>query len=370
MRIAFLCKRRYTGHNLISDRYGRLYEMPYQLARMGHAVHGFCLDYYPSTNGEWTHDAAPGTLHWTSVSLEKNKLPTLAIYPSRLLERLREFSPDVIIGASDIPQCVLAARLAQKLGVPCVLDLYDNFEGFGQAKIPGFVPALRLAVRHADLLITVTERLRDYVMDNYSLHAEVLVMGNSLDKTTFHPVDATEARKALGLPYDAKLIGTAGGLCHSKGIGVLCDAWALIAAQRPDFQLVLAGPIESGFRLPRGERVHYLGNLPYTRVPQVFNALDLGVVSVLDTAFGRYCHPQKAYEMLACGLPMVAADVGATGDLFADTPEALFRAGDAESLAEVILRRLDQPRAMTREIPDWRQLVESIEPALRSLSKC
>ena len=43
MRIAFLCKRRYMGKDVIDDRYGRLYEFPFQLARLGHEVHGVAV---------------------------------------------------------------------------------------------------------------------------------------------------------------------------------------------------------------------------------------------------------------------------------------------------------------------------------------
>lgn len=371
MRIAFLCKRRTTGHDTIGDRYGRLYEMPHQLARMGHEVQCFCLDYYPSDDGEWTHDAAPGALRWHSISLWKWKLPTLLAYPSRVLEQLRTFKPDIVIGASDIPQVVLAAWAAKKLGVPCALDLFDNFEGFGQAKLPGFVPALKRAVRDADLSIAVSAPLKRYVEENYSPRAPVIVMGNSLDKSVFHPHDPRAAREALGLPLDAKLVGTASNLHRMKGIAALYAAWPKIAAQRDDVHLVLAGPVEDAFPPPQGARVHYLGKLPHARVPELFGALDVGVVSVLDTAFGRYCFPLKASEMLACGLNVVAANVGATGELFANMPEALFEPGDADDLAAAVLRQLERPHAdamqATMHIPDWRERVEGIEPSLRAL---
>jgi hypothetical protein len=36
MRMAFLCKRHYMGKDVIADRYARLYEIPYQLVKLGH----------------------------------------------------------------------------------------------------------------------------------------------------------------------------------------------------------------------------------------------------------------------------------------------------------------------------------------------
>jgi glycosyltransferase involved in cell wall biosynthesis len=367
MKIAFLCKRRYMGKDVIADRYARLYEIPRQLAALGHTVRGYCLDYHGESEGIWEHDAAPGTLRWESRSLGRLRVSALLGYPARLLKRLREFSPDVLIGASDIPHVALAAWLARKLRVPYAVDLYDNFEGFGQARIPGFVGALRNATRKACLVTTTSAPHKRLVDSEYHPTGAVVAMPSSVDRTVFFRRDRTEARQRLGLPLDAELIGTAGGLYREKGVAPLYAAWKKIAAARPRARLVLAGPVESGFPPPQGERVDYLGHLAHAKVADLFGALDVGVISVLDTRFGRYCFPQKAYEMLACGLIVVAADVGAMSDLFADVPQLLFRSNDAASLAEAVIRQLETPVSIDLPIPDWRELVAGIEPTLRAL---
>lgn len=367
MRIAFLCKRRYMSKDVIVDRYARLYEIPFQLARLGHDVYGWCLGYGNAEQGEWEHEAAPGRLRWESRSLGRWKLPTLLGYPRYLAKRLGDFRPDVIIGASDIPHVVLGARLAKRLGVPYAADLYDNFEGFGQARIPGFVPVLRRAVRSADLVTTTSEPLRDFVIETYKARGEVIAMPSTIDKAVFHPRDKQACRRALGLPMDAKLIGTAGGLTRDKGIAALYDAWNQLKDDLPDLHLVLAGPHEAGFPPPRHDRVHYLGALPHERIADLFNTLDVGVMCILDTPFGRYCFPQKAYEMLACGLPVVATDIGAMGDLFASTSRCLYRAGDSAELAKALRAQLSSPVRPTVPIDDWRALIARMEPELHRL---
>ena len=285
-------------------------------------------------------------------------------YPHRLLKKLRDFAPDILIAASDIPHVVLGGWLSRKLGVPFVADLYDNFEGFGQARIPGMVTALRRAVRDADLVLTTSEPLRELIMKGYRARGEVIAMPSTVDKRVFHPRDRIACRKALGLPADALLVGTAGGLYRDKGIEVLCDAWTLLAAAVPEAHLVLAGPYEAGLELPSGPRVHLLGPLPHDRVADVFSALDVGAICIMDTPFGRYCFPQKAYEMLACALPVVAADIGAMGPLFADAPQCLYRAGCAQDLAEKLGRQLAHPAMPRVDIDDWQQIIGRIEPRL------
>jgi glycosyltransferase involved in cell wall biosynthesis len=367
MRIAFVCKRRYMGKDVILDRYARLYEIPRQLAQLGHTVDAICLDYRQGgASGRWEHEAEPGSLHWESHSLG-HLGSGLFGHPARTLRRLRAFAPDLVIGASDIPQMALGAWLAGRLHVPFVADLYDNFEGFGQARIPGMIGMLRRAVRRAALVLTTSEPLRRFVEEVYRPHGKVLAMPSSVDKAVFHPRDKRSCRQALGLPLDAKLVGTAGGLYEDKGVAALYAAWTQLRDAHPDVHLVLAGPHEKALPPPTGPRVHYLGALAHDKVAQLFGALDVGAICVLDTAFGRYCFPQKAYEMLACCLPVAAADVGAMGELLANMPACLYRPGDAAELARRIEGQLASPMVAQVPIMDWRELLADVEPQLRSL---
>lgn len=367
MRIAFLCKRRYMSKDVIVDRYARLYEIPFQLARLGHDVRGYCLSYGRTEAGEWEHAATPGRLHWESRSLGRLKLPTLVAYPHQLSRRLQAFRPDIIIGASDIPHVVLGARLAKRLRVPYVADLYDNFEGFGQARIPGFVTALRRAVRNADLVSTTSDPLRELVIDTYKARGEVVAMPSTIDKSVFHRRDKLECRRALGLPIEAKLIGTAGGLMESRGIGTLYEAWPDVSAQHPDAHLVLAGSVDPHYPPPPGERAHYLGLLPHARTAELFAALDVGIVYLRDTPFGRYCYPQKLQEMLACGLPVVATAVGVMSGLLAGQPNSLYREDDAADLTRVLDAHLADPTLPNVNVDDWATVIATLETRLQRL---
>lgn len=367
MRIAFLCKRRYMGKDVILDRYARLYEIPCQLAKLGHEVRGYCLDYHVASEGEWEHEASPGALRWESRSLGTLRVPALLGYPRHLLKQLRTFAPDILIGASDIPHVALARWLSRRLRVPYAVDLYDNFEGFGQARIPGFVTALRRSVREAGLVTTTSEPLKHLVGNEYNAHGVIVAMPSSVDKAVFHPGDKAASRNILNLPPDARLIGTAGGLYRDKGIAALLGAWKVVEQKYQDVHLVLAGPTEAGLPLPKGPRVHMLGHLPHAQVADLFRALDVGVISVLDTSFGRYCFPQKAYEMLACNLPVVAADVGAMSDLFSGQPDTLFVPDDGEALARAIISRLEDPQPSELAVPSWQELVSPLEPLLMDI---
>ena len=357
MRIAFLCKRHYTGKDVILDQYGRLYEIPNQLACTGHDVRAWCLDYYGSSDSEdllQANDEAQ--VVWSSYAAGGLRAIRLATYPAWLHKQLTKFKPDIVIGASDIPHVSLAAWLGRQLSVPYVVDLYDNFESFGQAGIPGFKKLLARAVRHADLVITVGQALQEKVWMDYAPASAVLVMPNGINPHTFYPGNRIQARQTLGLPVHAKLIGTAGGLSRMKGLETVYAAWQHLEQTQPDLHLVLAGPVEKNFPPPGGPRVHYLGELSAKKVADLFCALDVGIIPLKDSSFGRYCFPQKAYEMLSCHLPVVAANIGEMASLFAPWPQALFSPDNPQELIASVLQQLKKPIFFALPVQSWENL--------------
>ena len=80
--------------------------------------------------------------------------------------------------------------------------------------------------------------------------------------------------------------------------------------------------------------VHDLGTLPLDIVPALLNALDLAVICNRDSAFGRHCFPQKAYEIIACRVPLVAAAVGSMNELLTEYPNCLYEPESANGLAQ------------------------------------
>lgn len=114
--------------------------------------------------------------------------------------------------------------------------------------------------------------------------------------------------------------------------------------------------------------MHYLGELPEHLVAELFRALNLGIVPIEDSAFGRYCFPQKANEMLACRLPVAVSDVGEMSTHFANSPNILYPAGDADALARNIIAQLAQPIESGVMASNWSTLIEQIEPRLLAIA--
>src|SRR6185437_3545432 len=109
----------------------------------------------------------------------------------------------------------------------------------------------------------------------------------------FYPRDRIASRQELSLPRNARLIGVAGALSRSRGMDVLYQAFKILAAEHQDLHLALAGPRRRSDKIPRGERIHDVGNLPLETVSVFLSALDVAVVNNRDSAFGRFNFPQK-----------------------------------------------------------------------------
>jgi len=363
MRLLLLAKRQYTQHDLLDDRFGRLRELPLALARRGHEVRGLCLSYAPRPEGPITDRSADSNaaVEWLSLNVGRLWLPGLWRYARRAARLAGQFRPDIVWSTSDSLYGVLGRALARRANARHVFDLYDNFEYFATTRVPGMRRAYRAAVRTADGVTCVSEPLAARVREEYGRAGPTLVLPNGIDRDQFRPLDRGECRRALGLPADAQLIGTAGALSETRGILTLFHAAERLMAERAGVHLVLAGPRDRGLRLPSDPRVHDLGVLDYDAVPRLVSALDVAVICNRDSEFGRYCFPQKAHEFIACGVPVVASNVGVAAGLLKDCPGALCRPEDGPDMARALGEQLDRPCRVAAPPPDWDELGAMLE---------
>lgn len=344
--------------DVILDRYARLYEIPNQLALLGHEITCYCLSYQNHDDGFWDESEETKQLKWYSKSYISWKKIKIWFYPFTLLKNLKNEKPDIIIAASDIPHIIMGAWLAKKLNIPFVADLYDNFESYGQARIPLFRRFFHKALDTAQLITTTSYSLADKIKIEHPGVAHIVPMPSVINKNLFKVGNQSYARQELNLPQNAKLIGTAGGLTKMKGIHDLLNAWELIRNQRQDIYLVLAGPTEAASPLPNDDRVIYLGLLEHEKVATLFQALDVGVLCIPDDEFGHYCFPQKAYEMLATDLTIVSTAIGDMLHLIGENKALLYSAGNHKELAEALLLQSSMKFKLNVHIPDWQETIK------------
>ena len=369
MRILVLTKRQYTGKDLLKDRFGRLRELPLGLAQLGHEVNGICLSYRQRPEGLIADmDADSGArVSWHSLNLGYLVIPGLTKYFLKVHELAREFRPDVIWALSDSLHAIFGVWLAKLFKTKCVVDLYDNFESFPATWLPGVLPLFRRAVKNAEGVTCVSRDLADRVTRNYRRRGPTAVLENGVRRDLFYPRDRGTCRRRLGLPEEAKILGTAGALYRTRGIDALFRGFELLSSEEKNLHLVIAGPRNCHTRIPTGPQVHDLGILPLEEVPYLINSLDLAVICNRDSLFGRYCFPQKLYEIIACHIPMVAAAVGSVKELLERYPECLFDPENPESLASAARSQLSRPTRLEFDVPGWSDIAQRLETFLEKI---
>jgi len=226
---------------------------------------------------------------------------------------------------------VLAARLAR---VPIVIH---GEHGTLQLK-PYQARVQRLMWRRADRVLSVSSRLAERMADGTGFPLErITVIRNGVDLSRFQAADRAEARRALGLPVDGIVVGTAARLVPVKDQANLLHAFGRLAAEGVEFTGVIAGdgPLRADLEaqaqaLGIQSRVRFLGHVP--AVERVYAALDVFVLSSKSEGLSN-----TILEAMASRVAVVATRVGGADELVEDGANGvLVPPEDTGALADAI----------------------------------
>ncbi|MFH1058309.1 MAG: glycosyltransferase family 4 protein [Pseudomonadota bacterium] len=207
-----------------------------------------------------------------------------------------------------------------------------------------FYPGFKGLARRLDYLAAVSAFTAGQMAKATGLKPLVNHLG--VDTKAFRPAppDMDLARKAGLNPGDEALV-MAVRLVALKGVQRAINALALLQDTRPDLRLVVAG--EGPFRaeLERraaaagvAARVKLLGFLPPERLAGFYALGNLAIFpSMGEEALGL-----AIAEAMACGLPVVASDLGGVPEVVGDCG-MLVPAKDDQALAGAIATLLDDP---------------------------
>lgn len=355
-----------SGQDLLSNRYSRLRELPLALARRGHRVRGLCIDYHGRPR-EAVVDSDAGSsarVDWISIPGRFPRAYAL-VKMAREAAALHAREPfDVVLSTSDCPYVVLGEYLAGRFGCLPVADLYDNYESFASARIPGMKSLYWRALRRTGVISTVSDTLAEYVRVRAKPGAKVIPVYTGIPAGLFVPMEGGLARSKFGLSSESLLVGMAGAIESARGVDLLFQAVAKLREEFPTLELVLAGPVRRDITVPTVSYIKYLGLLPNERVPSFLSALDVGVIPVRDDAFGKFCFPMKLFEMAAVGLPFVAANVGELGRVLKGYSELLYRPDDLDSLERALRGQLKERTNPAVKVLSWDDVAASIDGVL------
>jgi glycosyltransferase involved in cell wall biosynthesis len=239
------------------------------------------------------------------------------------------------------PDGVAAALLAQRTGLPFVMTARGTDVNV-LAHMPGPGRRIAWAARQCAAVVTVSSQLKDSLVELGVDSDRVVVLRNGVDPEQFHPVDRAAARRELGLP-DGPLIAGVGNLVPEKGFELAIEALTLMPAAT--LVLVGDGPQQAALsalarRLGVDHRVRMLAVMPQSRLPSLYGAADVLVVTSTREGW-----PNVVLEALSCGTPVASVDVGAVREMLTDPSVGrVVDRRDPQLLAAAVVSLLKQSR--------------------------
>jgi hypothetical protein len=127
---------------------------------------------------------------------------------------------------------------------------------------------------------------------------DVVHFQQALDRSRVHPQQEAIPHPRLGFygvldeRFDPELVGE-------------------VADAHPEWQIVLAGPVVKidPERLPKRANIHYLGQQPYERLPDLLAGWDVCLMPFAINEATKFISPTKVLEYMAARLPIVSTPI-------------------------------------------------------------
>lgn len=186
------------------------------------------------------------------------------------------------------------------------LVIYDNMDelsAFRNAP-PRLIALERELFRRADVVYTGGQSLYEAKRNR---HHNVHAFPSSIDAAHF-----AKARRAVaalpdqdGIPRPR--LGFFGVIDERMDLDLL----ARVAELRPDWQLVMIGPVVKidPATLPRRTNIHWMGGRKYQELPSYLSGWNVGIMPFAINESTRFISPTKTPEFLAAGLPVVSTPI-------------------------------------------------------------
>lgn len=238
----------------------------------------------------------------------------------RLLRTIRDFRPDILHGyltGANLFSILLRPFLPRTRVVWGIRNAGVVALGADRhlARVEKF------AARFAHLLIANSAAGKDFCLRNGVSPSRIAVVHNGIDTGMFRPNPEARSltRSALGIPLDMLVVGIVGRLAANKDHETFLKAAAIFSAKHPNarFVIVGSGPLEAILKRQAevaglNPMVTWVGST--AEIQRIYPAFDMLVSSSVVEGFANVIA-----EAMACGVPVVATDVGDSAVILGET---------------------------------------------------
>lgn len=185
------------------------------------------------------------------------------------------------------------------------------------------------------------------LMDEGVPQDRIVIIVGGLDTDIFQPAgDKKQIREKLGFPVDSKILITAANLVMKKGIDTVLKAVAECLPKWPDLRYVVVGDgISSeyfktlGQQLGLEKNVIFIGRKNQNELCMHYQSADVYIQTsrnhkISDIYFDVETMGRTYFEAGACGIPVIAANIGGVSDVVWDNVNGLL-VNDPEDYVDV-----------------------------------
>lgn len=299
----------------------------------------------------------------------------LGYYWLGAVREARRAMPDVI-HANDGNTLAPALALKALTGAAIVYDAHELWTRRNVRADRWLAPAVEALIERVGIaasagVITVSPSIVAWMADRYRLSTPPSLVRNipraPVGAAAAVDPDGGRLRALAGLEQSDQVIAYVGGITTGRGLEETLAALTLLPAE---VHLVLLGSGSPEYRarllglageLGVKDRIHLVGSVPGAQVPQTLADADASVVFVRPICLSyRFSLPNKLFESIHAGLPIVAANLPDTADLVRRYGVGeVFESANAADLAAAVLdviSRSDEFRAASRAAAielDW-----------------
>ncbi len=184
-------------------------------------------------------------------------------------------------------------------------------------------------LRSADLIIVVSEPMKEELMNRGILADKILVNPNGIDPEIYNPyIDGSEIRARYGFDETKKVCGFIGTFGHWHGVIELANAIVKFYSEFPHhrenvrFILIGEGALLGQVKRiisqsPYKDYVIFTGVIPQEQAPKYLAACDIFLSPHVPNPDGSrfFGSPTKLFEYMGMGKPIIASNLEQIGEI-------------------------------------------------------